>query len=100
DNACESPARPASPSLCAVQVGAFAAKRNAERVRASMERTYGSARVALRDGRPVQWRVLVGREATEESAETLAARIRGDKAAQATAAFVVRLDSETATDGL
>src|SRR5437870_498737 len=38
----EPSAPPASPSLFAVQVGAFADKRNAERVRASMERTYGS----------------------------------------------------------
>jgi len=91
------PQRP--PGLFAVQTGSFADRRNAERLRSSMERRYGSARLVARDAQPVQWRVLVGQEATEEDAIALAARIRTDPDAQAAGAFVVRLD-ETAPDSL
>ena len=87
-------------ALFAVQVGAFADKNNAERARVTMERRYGSAKVVKRDAQPPRWRVLVGREATPEEAEALAARIRGDGEAQGGAAFVVRLDSETASDSI
>jgi rare lipoprotein A len=87
------PPAPVAAELFAVQVGAFADRNNAERVRSSMEGRYGSAKVVMRDGQPVRWRVLVGREATPEDAEALAARIRGDGEARAGAAFVVRLDS-------
>jgi rare lipoprotein A len=85
------PPQPAAGQF-AVQVGAFADQRNAERLRSSMERRYGSARIVMRDGEPVTWRVLVGREASEEDAETLAGRIRTDPDAQSAGAFVVRLD--------
>ena len=81
-------------ALFAVQVGSFADRNNAERVRSSMERRYGSAKVVMRDAQPPRWRVLVGREATPEDAEALAVRIRGDGEAQADAAFVVRIDYE------
>jgi len=54
----------------------------------------------MRDAQPPRWRVLVGREATQEDAEALAVRIRADGEAQADAAFVVRLDDEAATDSI
>jgi rare lipoprotein A len=91
---------PVAAELFAVQVGAFADRNNAERVRSSMEGRYGSAKIVMRDGQPVRWRVLVGREATPEDAEALAVRIRGDGEAQAGAAFVVRLDNEASVDSV
>jgi rare lipoprotein A len=87
-------------ALFAVQVGAFADRNNAERVRSSMERRYGSAKVLMRDAQPPRWRVLVGRETTQEDAEALAVRIRGDGEVQTGAAFVVRLDNEAGADSL
>jgi rare lipoprotein A len=95
--AVESPV--ASSPLFAVQVGTFTDRRNAERVQAFMQQ-YGGAKIVKRDGRPVQWRVLAGREATEQGAEALAERIRADPAAKAGAAFVVRLDNEAGGDSL
>jgi hypothetical protein len=65
-----------------------------------MESLYGAAKIVLRDGQPPQWRVLVGREATEEGAEALAQRIRSDPQAQAAGAFVVRLDTGNAADSI
>jgi len=94
------PAPPPPAQRFAVQVGAFTDRRNAERVQSSLERVYGHATIVMRDGRPVQWRVLVGREETEEGAAALAERIRADPAAQAGSAFVVRLDNETGSDSL
>jgi len=84
----------------AVQVGAFTDRRNAERVQSSLERAYGHATIVKREANPAQWRVLVGREGTEEGAAALAERIRADPAAQASAAFVVRLDDEAGADSL
>jgi rare lipoprotein A len=84
----------------AVQVGSFTDRRNAERVKSAMERRYGTATVVMREGSPAQWRVLVGREATQEDAEILAGRIRSDPAAKASAAFVVRVDSEPGSGSL
>jgi len=72
----------------AVQAGAFRDKDRAERLRATMEREYGSARLVLRPGSPSLWRVLVGRENTEDAAGLLAERVR----AEVGPAFVVRLD--------
>jgi rare lipoprotein A len=72
----------------AVQAGAFRDKDRAERLRATMEREYGSARLVLRPGSPSLWRVLVGREKTEDAAGILAERVR----AEVGPAFVVRLD--------
>src|SRR5205085_12016816 len=68
----------AANAVFAVQVGAFRDRRNAERVRAQMEMRYGSARLVLRDGNPRLWRVVVGSEATENGAQTLAGRIRSE----------------------
>jgi rare lipoprotein A len=84
------PAGAAAP-LFGVQVGAFQDRRNAERLRDEMERTYGTARLVERDGRPVTWRVLVGSEPTEAGAAALAGRIRENHRG-ARGAFVVRVD--------
>ncbi len=75
----------------AVQVGAFRDRNNAERVRVAMAGRYGTARLVLRQGNPVMWRVLVGDEPTEEGASVLSERIRHESGEKS--AFVVRLDS-------
>jgi rare lipoprotein A len=74
-----------------VQVGAFLNRKNAERTRAEMQARYGYAQVVLEKG---YWRVFVGREATEEAADALAARILQDSPEKKDA-FVVRLDLVT-----
>ncbi len=84
--------KPAPPvvELFAVQVGVFSDRGNAERLRQSLERKYGAAKLVAREGSRVQWRVLAGREETEEGAAALAERIRAD--GLSADAFVVRLD--------
>ncbi len=79
-----------APAVFAVQVGAFREKANADRMQQRMTTEYGSAKLVLRQGDPPLWRVLAGREATQEAAETLARRIRQEQGVGA--AFVVRLD--------
>jgi rare lipoprotein A len=74
--------------LFAAQVGAFRDKTRAEKLRGAMEQEYGSARLVEREDTPGLWRVLVGREPTQQEAEALAARLRSE----AGPAFVVRLD--------
>jgi rare lipoprotein A len=76
----------------AVQAGAFQDKDKAERLRGSLERQYGSARLVLRKGYPVFWRVLVGKEHTEDAANVLAERVRQETGS----GFVVRLDEPSA----
>lgn len=83
-----------APGSFAVQIGSFTDRRNAERLRSSMESRHGSARLVVRDGQPAQWRVLVGREATEEGAASLAEQIRRDPGNAG--AFVVRIDEGAA----
>jgi rare lipoprotein A len=83
------PLAPSAAGEFAAQVGAFTNRQNAERLRAEMERRYGTARIVMRDGQPPQWRVLVGKEPTEEAAGKLAERTR----AEFHDAFVVRLDA-------
>ena len=73
----------------AVQVGAFRDRDNAERTRREME-PYGESRVILEKG---FWRVLVGRETTEDAANVLAEKIRKNST-EKKGAFVVRIDSE------
>jgi len=87
-------ASPASltPGYFAVQVGAFQYRPNAERLRAEMEAHYGAARIVVRTGDPVLWRVLVGRAATPEDAATLAGRISAGENGRLGQAFVVRDD--------
>lgn len=82
------PAGPPSLNWFAVQAGAFADRGRAEKLRGLLEREYGPARLVLRPGTPSLWRVLVGREPTEQAAGVLADRI----SAQVGPAFVVRLD--------
>jgi rare lipoprotein A len=79
-----------SPSQFAVQVGAFGDRANADRMQQRMTSAYGAAKEVLRQGDPPVWRVLAGREATSEAAETLARRIRQEQSLPQ--AFVVRLD--------
>lgn len=74
--------------LFAVQVGAFRDRGRAEQLCRRMESLYGTAHLAEREGSPVMWRVLVGREPTVEAAQALADRLRE----QSESAFVVRLD--------
>jgi rare lipoprotein A len=74
----------------AVQVGAFRDRANADRMQQRMIGAYGSAKQVLRQGDPPLWRVLAGREATEDGAEALARRIQREQ--DMSAAFVVRLD--------
>ena len=73
----------------AVQAGAFLDQDRAERVRAALEREFGSARLVLRPGSPPMWRVLVGRAPSEAAADSMAQRIRQEEGM----AFVVRLDA-------
>src|SRR5580658_2476565 len=80
-----------APAAYGVQVGAFLNRGNAERTRAEMQARYGYAQVVLEKG---YWRVFVGREATEEAANALAARILEDSP-EKKHAFVVRLDLVT-----
>jgi rare lipoprotein A len=83
------PELPPADSLFAVQAGAFLDKSRAERLRASLDREYGPARLVIGAGSPSLWRVLVGSEPTEDAAKALASRIRQEVGN----AFVVRLDS-------
>lgn len=83
------PANP-EPALFAVQIGAFAVKANADRATQNMTTAYGFAKAVQRAGDPPVWRVLAGRETSEEAAEQLARRIRQEQ--REPQAFVVRLD--------
>jgi rare lipoprotein A len=85
----QSPQNP-EPALFAVQVGAFREKANADRAEQNMTAAYGAAKAVLRSGEQPVWRILAGREATEEGAEELAKRIRLEQ--HEPQAFVVRLD--------
>jgi rare lipoprotein A len=77
----------------AVQAGAFLDQNRAERLRATYEREYGSARLVLRSGNPPLWRVLVGREPSQDAAAAIAQRIRQEEGT----GFVVRLDPTLST---
>lgn len=83
---------PAAPeqAVFAVQVGAFRDKVNAERAEQSMIAAYGAAKAVLRVGDPPVWRILAGRENSQDAAEALAKRIRTEQ--HEPQAFVVRLD--------
>jgi rare lipoprotein A len=84
------PAVSASTNWFAVQAGAFADKDRAERLRSSLEREYGSARLVFRAGTPSLWRVLVGTMPTEQAAMALASRVKRETGP----AFVVRIDQQ------
>lgn len=72
----------------AVQVGAFRERSRAEGLRMNLAEEYGTAQVIMREGNPPLWRVLAGREASEDQAGALADRLRSEVGP----AFVVRLD--------
>jgi rare lipoprotein A len=82
--------QPIATGIFAVQVGAYLDSDNAERTRREMQ-PYGESRVMLEKG---FWRVLVGREATEDAAEALAAKIR-QNSPEKKSAFVVRIEGTT-----
>ena len=87
----QAPPPAATAAVFAVQVGVFRDRKNAERLRSSMETRYGAARLVPREGNPPMWRVLVGAEPSQDGASRLSDRIireSGEKSA-----FVVRLDS-------
>lgn len=79
------------PALFAVQVGAYREKANADRELEAMN-AYGGAVSVMRPGNPPVWRVIAGRENSQEAAENLAARIRSEQ--HVPEAFVVRLDPQ------
>lgn len=72
----------------AVQVGAFSVYENAERARIDYAQRFGTAQLAMRQGKIQMWRVLVGKESSIQRAQQLANRL----AAENREVFVVRLD--------
>ena len=78
-----------------MQAGAFLDPDRAERLRASLERDFGPARLVQRADSPTLWRVLVGRVPSEQAASNLAERVRQESGT----AFVVRLDPSARTPG-
>jgi rare lipoprotein A len=86
------PAVKAASPFYAVQVGAYADRARAEQVRSTMEQRYGTAKLVLRQGNPPLWRVLVGRESSENQAEQLEEHLGGEL----DHCFVVRLDNTSA----
>jgi rare lipoprotein A len=80
----------AETALFGVQVGLFRDRANADRLQQQLQTRYGKARIVERNGDASMWRVVVGEEASPESGEALARRIRGDISVPE--AFVVRID--------
>lgn len=72
----------------AVQVGAFSIYENAERARQQYAERFGTAQLAVKQGKIQMWRVLVGKESSVQDAQQLAATL----ALQNKDVFVVRLD--------
>ena len=72
----------------AVQIGSFPDRASAEQLRQQMQAKYGTASLVYREGDQT-WRVLVGLEPTQESADALAAKL----GVEAGPAFVVLVDS-------
>jgi rare lipoprotein A len=71
-------------------VGAFHDRTNAERIRERMAARYGTAKLMVHQGGAPLWRVVVGAEPSEASANSLADQIRHDSGE--TNAFVLRLN--------
>ena len=72
----------------AVQTGAFVNRAGAEELRAKYAERFGNAQLALKQGTPPLWRVLVGKEPSVEAAQQLAIVL----GAENKNVFVVRLD--------
>ena len=80
-----------APGVFAVQVGAFQDRRNAEKLKGSVEQRYTPVTIQTFDrGDAVFYRLLVGREASEDAARLLAEKLV--QAGFAIQTFVVRLD--------
>jgi peptidoglycan lytic transglycosylase len=84
------PPQSPEPALFGVQVGVFAFRVNADKMMQDMQTRYGAAKVVARQGMSTTWRVVVGRESSADSAESLAVKIRS--AESLPQSFVVRLD--------
>lgn len=84
------PADIPSDDYYAVQVGAFTVFENAEKLRAALEQRFGAAKLVPSLGATTRWRVLVGKEPTEEGAQRIAAALTAENHE----AFVVRLDEK------
>ena len=80
-------------SLYSVQAGIFQDHSQAERLRDTLEKQFGAARLIYKDGRPGSWRLLVGVEDSTDGAKLLARKIQ----AEVGSAFVVRLDEIPST---
>jgi rare lipoprotein A len=72
----------------AVQVGAFAVRENAERLREELSKKYTPVQLAVKQGAVPLWRVLVGKESSTESARQLS----NELSSFGNTVFVVRLD--------
>jgi peptidoglycan lytic transglycosylase len=82
-------APPPASGVFAVQIGAFQDRRNAEKLRDQVPRSYGPVTIQAFDrGDGMFYRVRVGSESTEDGANQLARRLR--EAGFATQTFVVR----------
>ena len=77
----------------AVQVGVFSVLENAERLRVTLERRFGSAKVVPMLGTSPRWRVLAGKEPTVEGAQSLADTLKAENRD----VFVTRLDEKLPT---
>ena len=81
------PDRPAN-DFYAVQVGAFAVRANAEQARIRLASRFGVAYIAVKQGRTPLWRVIAGKEPSEDAARELAKALQ----TESKDVFVVRLD--------
>ncbi len=72
----------------AVQIGAFSVYANAERVRIAYAQRFGTAQLAVKQGKVPLWRVLVGKEPSIQAAQQLLSQL----SAEDKNVFVVRLD--------
>jgi rare lipoprotein A len=73
-----------------VQVGAFAQRDTAERLRSHYAERFGNAQLAYKAGPSALWRVLVGKEPSLEAAQQLAIVLTAENKS----AYVVRLDQD------
>ena len=84
------PADVPSSDFYAVQVGAFSVYENAEHLRLSFAQRYGTAQLAIKQGKIPLYRVLVGKVPSQRAAEQLSDQLRGEVNHDV---FIVRLDS-------
>jgi rare lipoprotein A len=84
--------QPSDEGFFGVQAGAFRIRSNADRYQSKMEKLYGAARILPQQGRITLWRVVVGREPSIPSANSLSARLMSENPDVNGATFVVRLD--------